>query len=53
MPLRRGIPPQKEKMDMTKVVCRPERKDKPGPKTVRVAPYERSKPKPIRKDCGK
>lgn len=38
---------------MSKVICRPERKGKPGAKTVRVHTYTRSKPKPIKKDCGK
>lgn len=33
-----------------KVTCRPVRTDKkPGPKTVKVKTYERSKPKPLPK----
>jgi hypothetical protein len=36
---------------MAKTVCRPERKRKGGPKTVRVDAHVRSKPKPIGKGC--
>jgi hypothetical protein len=38
---------------MSKVICRPERKDKPGPKNVKVESYTRSTPKPIKGKCGK
>jgi hypothetical protein len=36
---------------MAKIKCRPVRSGKPGPKTVRVKPYTRSKPKRIGKRC--
>jgi hypothetical protein len=36
---------------MAKTICRPERKGKSGPETVRVASHGRSKPKPIGKGC--
>jgi hypothetical protein len=45
--------PWKELSAMSKVICRPERKGKPGAKTVKVHTYTRSKPKPIGKKCGK
>jgi len=48
-----GHPAPEENRQMTKTICRPERKGKPGPKTVRVTPHTRTTPKPIRKDCGK
>ena len=38
---------------MSKLICRPERKEKPGPKTVKVSTHTRSTPKPIPKKCGK
>jgi hypothetical protein len=36
---------------MAKTICRPERKGKSGPKTVRISGHVRSKPKPIGKGC--
>ncbi len=36
---------------MSKIICRPERVGKPGPKTVVVPRHVRSTPKPIKKKC--
>ncbi len=38
---------------MSKIKCRPERTEKPGPKPVKVVSHTRSTPKPIQKKCGK
>jgi hypothetical protein len=44
--------PWKEVSALSKTICRPEVKGKPGPKTVKVPAYARSTPKPIKKDCA-
>jgi hypothetical protein len=47
-------PSRKEKDMANKVVCRPERTKKTGPKNaVKVKSYTRSKPKPISPKCGR
>jgi hypothetical protein len=50
-PVRGVAYPGKEVVAVAKIVCRPERKGKTGPKTVRVKAHDRSKAKPTGKTC--